>query len=119
MKKIYSTILALSVAVGLIQAQDVVYPTPNYNGRMFITGGTVHVGNGTVLDHATIETAWAIESRHELPYADALILAAAQQQECRFVASDRWAHGRQIESLTVVDPFASSFDALDTIGAAA
>ena len=55
MKKIYSTILALSVAVGLIQAQDVVYPTPNYNGRMFITGGTVHVGNGTVLDNATIE----------------------------------------------------------------
>ena len=45
-----------------------------------------------------LETAWAIESRHELPYADALILAAAQQQECRFVASDRWAHGRQIES---------------------
>lgn len=55
MKKIYSTILALSVAVGLIQAQDVVYPTPNYNGRMFITGGTLHVGNGTVLDNATIE----------------------------------------------------------------
>ena len=71
-----------------------------------------------VVDHATIETAWAIESRHELPYADALILAAAQQQECRFVASDRWANGRQIESLTVVDPFATSFDALDTLGAA-
>ena len=72
-----------------------------------------------VVDHATIETAWAIESRHELPYADALILAAAQQQECRFVASDRWAHGRQIESLTVVDPFTASFDALDSQGAAA
>jgi imidazolonepropionase-like amidohydrolase len=55
MKKIYSTILALSVAVGLIQAQDVVYPTNHYNGRLFITGGTVHVGNGTVLQNATIE----------------------------------------------------------------
>jgi imidazolonepropionase-like amidohydrolase len=55
MKKIYSTILALSVAVGLIQAQDVVYPTNHYNGRLFITGGTVHVGNGMVLENTTIE----------------------------------------------------------------
>ncbi|MBV9986889.1 MAG: amidohydrolase family protein [Chitinophagaceae bacterium] len=55
MKKIYSTILALSVAVGLIQAQDVVYPTNHFNGRLFITGGTVHVGNGQVLENATIE----------------------------------------------------------------
>jgi predicted nucleic acid-binding protein len=70
-----------------------------------------------IVDQATIDTAWAIESRHELPYFDALILAAAQQQECRFIASDRWAHGRQIETVTVIDPFASSFDALDTLGA--
>lgn len=69
-----------------------------------------------IVDQATIDTAWAIESRHELPYFDALILAAAQQQECRFIASDRWVHGRQIETVTVVDPFASSFDALDTMG---
>jgi predicted nucleic acid-binding protein len=69
-----------------------------------------------VVDHATIETAWAFESRHELPYADALILAAAQQQECRFIASDRWTHGRQFESVTVVDPFST---ALDTLGATA
>ena len=69
-----------------------------------------------VVDHATIETAWAFESRHELPYADALILAAAQQQECRFIASDRWAHGRQFESVTVVDPFTTL---LESLGAAA
>ena len=69
-----------------------------------------------VVDHATIETAWAFESRHELAYADALILAAAQQQECRFIASDRWADGRQFESVTVIDPFSTAFD---TLGATA
>ncbi len=55
MKKIYSTLLALSIAVGLIQAQEVVYPTKPYNGRLYITNGTVHVGNGTVLENTTIE----------------------------------------------------------------
>jgi len=70
-----------------------------------------------VADQATIETAWAIESRHEVPYWDALILAAAQHQECRLVASDRWAHGRQIETVMVVDPFATAFDDLDTVKA--
>ncbi len=55
MKKIYSTILALSFAAGLLQAQEVVYPTKEYTGRLFITNGTVHVGNGTVIENATIE----------------------------------------------------------------
>jgi imidazolonepropionase-like amidohydrolase len=55
MKKIYSTILVLSFAIGLIQAQEVVYPTKENAGRVFITNGTVHVGNGTVIENATIE----------------------------------------------------------------
>jgi imidazolonepropionase-like amidohydrolase len=55
MKKIYSTILALSFAIGSIQAQEVVYPTKENAGRVFITNGTVHVGNGTVIENATIE----------------------------------------------------------------
>jgi len=55
MKKIYSTIFTLSLMLGVAQAQEVVYPTPAYNGRLFITNGTVHVGNGNVLENATIE----------------------------------------------------------------
>jgi imidazolonepropionase-like amidohydrolase len=54
MKKIYSTILALSVTMGMVQAQEVVYPSRDA-GRVFITNGTVHVGNGTVIENATIE----------------------------------------------------------------
>jgi imidazolonepropionase-like amidohydrolase len=55
MKKIYSTIFTLSLMLGVTQAQEVVYPTPAYNGRLFITNGTVHVGNGNVIENATIE----------------------------------------------------------------
>src|SRR5580692_10368023 len=37
------------------QAQDDVYPAKPYPGHLYITGGTVHVGNGQVIDNATIE----------------------------------------------------------------
>ena len=54
MKRLY--ILALSLlALTLVRAQDDVYPAQPYAGKLFITGGTVHVGNGQVLENATIE----------------------------------------------------------------
>jgi imidazolonepropionase-like amidohydrolase len=36
-------------------AQDDVYPAREYKGLMFIKNGTVHVGNGQVLENATIK----------------------------------------------------------------
>ena len=43
--------------VGLVaaKAQDDVYPAKPYAGKLFITGGTIHVGNGQVIENATIE----------------------------------------------------------------
>lgn len=55
MKKIFSTITAVLLVTCFIQAQEVVYPTKEYKGRLFITNGTVHIGNGTVLENATVE----------------------------------------------------------------
>ncbi|HRO48027.1 amidohydrolase family protein [Agriterribacter sp.] len=37
------------------RSQDNVYPAKAYKGLLFITNGTVHVGNGRVLENATIE----------------------------------------------------------------
>jgi imidazolonepropionase-like amidohydrolase len=49
-------IFALStLALTASKAQDDVYPAKAYLGHLFITGGTVHVGNGQVIDNATIE----------------------------------------------------------------
>ena len=55
MKKIISTLLSITLVAGVAYAQEVVYPTKEYKGRLFITNGTVHIGNGSVLENATIE----------------------------------------------------------------
>jgi predicted nucleic acid-binding protein len=57
------------------------------------------------IDHATVESAWAIESRFDLNYWDALILASAQQQGCGHLLSEDLQHGQQIDGVEVVNPF--------------
>lgn len=55
--KIFLALLLLA-ALGLTaKAQDDVYPAQPYMGRLFITGGTIHVGNGQVIENGTIEVA--------------------------------------------------------------
>jgi imidazolonepropionase-like amidohydrolase len=54
MKRQY--ILALSLlALTTARAQDDIYPAKAYSGKLFITGGTIHVGNGQVIENGTIE----------------------------------------------------------------
>lgn len=51
---LYALLLAAGLH-GIARAQDDVYPAKPYMGRLFITGGTIHVGNGQVIDNGTIE----------------------------------------------------------------
>ena len=58
MQRTYHLLLALLLTAGLhstSQAQDDIYPAKPYTGRLFITGGTIHIGNGQVIDNASIE----------------------------------------------------------------
>src|ERR1700744_4756959 len=49
-------ILALALfAAGAVRAQDDVLPANPYKGKLFITGGTIHIGNGQVIENGTIE----------------------------------------------------------------
>ena len=49
-------ILAISfLAAATLKAQDDVYPSKPYKGKLFITGGTIHVGNGQVIEGGSIE----------------------------------------------------------------
>lgn len=49
-------VLALSLFVmASAKAQDDVYPAKSYKGKLFITGGTIHVGNGQVIEGGSIE----------------------------------------------------------------
>ena len=55
MKKIiyiFSTLLLLS---GIATAQETIYPAKAQNGLLFLKNGTVHVGNGTVIENATVK----------------------------------------------------------------
>ena len=53
-----------------------------------------------VFDHAL-----SIKAAHRLSYWDSAIIAAACALGCQTVYSEDLAHGRQIESVVVVDPF--------------
>jgi len=65
------------------------------------------------IDHQTVETAWAIESRYRFSYWDALIVASAQHQGCRFLLSEDLQHGQQIDSVQILNPFQVGPDVLD------
>jgi predicted nucleic acid-binding protein len=66
------------------------------------------------IDHATVETAWAVESRFGLGYRDALIVAAAQAQGCQLLLSDLLPHEQQIDSVKILNPFLVGPDVLDS-----
>jgi predicted nucleic acid-binding protein len=65
------------------------------------------------LDHATVESAWSVESRFGFSYWDAMIVAAAQAQGCRYLLTEDMQHGQQIDSLRVVNPFLVGPELLD------
>ena len=67
------------------------------------------------IDQATIESAWAVESRYGLPYRDSLVVAAAQHSGCRYLLSDTMAHEQHYDSVQVINPFKSSTEILDTL----
>ncbi len=67
-----------------------------------------------LLDHPTVETAWAIESRYQLSYWDALIVSAAQQQGCEWLLTEDLQHNQQIDGVRVINPFVLGPEVLDT-----
>ncbi len=69
--------------------------------------------NPWVCDHATVENAWAIESRFRLSWWDALIVASAQQQGCSYLLTEELGHDQQIDGVRIVNPFIVGPEILD------
>ncbi|WP_195794214.1 PIN domain-containing protein [Roseateles sp. DAIF2] len=67
--------------------------------------------NPWAIDHATVESAWSIESRFGLAYADALIVAAAKAQGCERLLSLELPHEQQYDSVRILNPLLTSPDA--------
>lgn len=58
-----------------------------------------------LVDHATVETAWAVESRFGLSYWDSLMVAAALQQGCDLLLTEDLQHGQVIDGVRIANPF--------------
>ena len=67
-----------------------------------------------LVDHATIESAWAVETRYQVSFWDALLVAAAQHMGCRYLLTEDLQHGQVIDKLQVLSPFHASPDLLGT-----
>lgn len=55
-------------------------------------------------DQATVESAWSLESRFGLPFADALIVASAKAQGCTVLLSLSLPHEAVYDSVQVLNP---------------
>lgn len=55
-------------------------------------------------DAATLETAWAVEARHQLAWGDCLALAAAQHSGCETLLSLQLPHGAQFGGVQIIHP---------------
>jgi predicted nucleic acid-binding protein len=65
------------------------------------------------VDHATVETAWALESRYRISYWDALMVASAQHIGCSWLLTEDLQHGMHIEPLRILNPFLADPEILD------
>ena len=67
------------------------------------------------VDQASVESAWAVESRYGLPYRDSLVVAAAQHSGCRYLLSEGMGHEQHYDSVQVINPFKASIALLDAL----
>ena len=67
------------------------------------------------IDHATVESAWAVESRYGLHYWDSLVVAAAQHMGCRYLLSEDMGHEQHYGAVQVINPFKADIQILDTL----
>ena len=66
-----------------------------------------------VIDQPTVESAWAAESRFQINYWDALMVAAAQHQGCHILLTEDLQHLQQFDKLSVINPFLAGPEMLD------
>ena len=56
-------------------------------------------------DAATLETAWAVQARHQLDFGDCLAVACAQHSGCDRMLSLHLPHGAEFGGVAIVHPW--------------
>ena len=64
-------------------------------------------------DAATLETAWAVQARHQLAFGDCLAVACAQHSGCAQMLSLHLPHGAEFGGVTIVHPLQQAVPALE------
>ncbi|WP_231403472.1 PIN domain-containing protein [Diaphorobacter sp. JS3051] len=77
-------------------------PMPHGDARAAIR--RYHSWTPWQIDAATLETAWALEARHQLAWGDCLALAAAQHSGCASLLSLSLPQGAQYGGVEVLHP---------------
>lgn len=67
--------------------------------RALLAWQPVRVGAGEM------EAAWSIRDRHGLSWWDALIVAAAESSDCRYLLTEDLQHGQDLGGVRIVSPF--------------
>ncbi len=60
------------------------------------------------VDAGVVEGAWVIQDRYGLSWWDALVVAAAQVANCRFLLTEDLQDGQELGGVRVVSPFSNS-----------
>ncbi len=56
-------------------------------------------------DLELIASAWSLRARTGFQWWDCVILGSAIRAECRYLLSEDFQHGREVEGVTIVNPF--------------
>lgn len=57
------------------------------------------------VDGDVVDAAWAVEDTFGLSFRDALVVAAAQVANARYLLTEDLQHGQDLDGLTVLNPF--------------
>lgn len=69
--------------------------------------------NGWTVDDSTVDIAWRLQDGASIGYGDALMVAAAQQQGCRWLLTEDLKHGQTSDGVHILNPFIAGPEVLD------
>jgi predicted nucleic acid-binding protein len=62
------------------------------------------------MDRLLVEGAWGLQDRYRFSWWDALVVAAAQRANCRYLLSEDLQPEQQVGSVVIIDPFQRSIE---------
>jgi predicted nucleic acid-binding protein len=72
-----------------------------------------------LVEDDTVDLAWTLQDRYTLNYWDALMVAAAIEQGCRYLLTEDLQHAQHLDNVQVLNPFLVGPEVLDAPGTVA